>query len=100
VDQEGKNMKKMEPRLLFRNLLVEIIIYSVLIFGYYLLVLRWMGDWLMNMFNTNLVYYSLVGLGLIFIQAVLLDFVTSYLMKYIKLDQFGVRRILDVFSDR
>lgn len=93
-------MKKMEPRLLFRNLLVEIIIYSVLIFGYYLLVLRWMGDWLMNMFNTNLVYYSLVGLGLIFIQAVLLDFVTSYLMKYIKLDQFGVRRILDVFSDR
>jgi hypothetical protein len=100
VDQEGKNMKKMEPRLLFRNLLVEIIIYSVLIFGYYLLVLRWMGDWLMNMFNTNLVYYSLVGLGLIFIQAVLLDFVTSFLMKYIKLDQFGVRRILDVFSDR
>ena len=93
-------MKKMEPRLLFRNLLVEIIIYSVLIFGYYLIVLRWMGDWLMNMFNTNLVYYSLVGLGLIFIQAVLLDFVTSFLMKYIKLDQFGVRRILDVFSDR
>ena len=93
-------MKKMEPRILFRNLLVEIIIYSVLIFGYYLLVLRWMGDWLMNMFNTNLVYYSLVGLGLIFVQAVLLDFVTSFLMKYIKLDQFGVRRILDVFSDR
>ena len=93
-------MKKMEPRILFRNLLVEIIIYSVLIFGYYLLVLRWMGDWLMNMFNTNLVYYSLAGLGLIFVQAVLLDFVTSFLMKYIKLDQFGVRRILDVFSDR
>ena len=93
-------MKKLEPRILFRNLLVEITIYSVLIFGYYLLVLRWMGDWLMNMFNTNLGYYSLIGLGLIFIQAVLLDFVTSFLMKYIKLDQFGVRRILDVFSDR
>ncbi|MFV1949181.1 MAG: hypothetical protein ACC633_04505 [Anaerolineales bacterium] len=93
-------MKKLEPKLLIRNLLVEITIYSVLIFGYYLLVLRWMGDWLMNMFNTNLVYYSLIGLGLIFIQAVLLDFVTSFLMKYIKLDQFGVRRILDVFSDR
>lgn len=93
-------MKKLEPKILFRNLLVEITIYSVLIFGYYLLVLRWMGDWLMNMFNTNLVNYSLIGLGLIFVQAVLLDFVTSFLMKYIKLDQFGVRRILDVFSDR
>lgn len=93
-------MKKLEPKILFRNLLVEITIYSILIFGYYLLVLRWMGDWLMTMFNTNLVNYSLIGLGLIFVQAVLLDFVTSFLMKYIKLDQFGVRRILDVFSDR
>lgn len=93
-------MKKLEPKILFRNLLVEITIYSFLIFGYYFLVLRWLGDWFMTMFNTNLVIYSLVGLGLILIQAVLLDFVTSFLMKYIKLDQFGVRRILDVFSDR
>ena len=93
-------MKKLEPRILFRNLLIEIIIYSILIFGYYFLVLRRLGDWLMTMFGNNLVIYSLVGLGLIFVQAVLLDLVTSYLMKIIKLDQFGVRRILDVFSDR
>jgi hypothetical protein len=90
----------MEPGLLFRNLLIEIIIYSFLIFGYYLLVLRWLDDWLMTIFNTNLVHYAAAGLGLILAQAVLLDFVTSYLMKFIKLDQFGIRRILDVFSDR
>ncbi|RLE01333.1 MAG: hypothetical protein DRJ13_07125 [Bacteroidetes bacterium] len=90
----------MEPGLLFRNLLIEIVIYSFLIFGYYLLVLRWLDDWLMVIFNTNLVYYAIVGLSMIFIQAVLLDFVTSYLMKFIKTDQFGIRRILDVFSDR
>lgn len=93
-------MKKMEPRKLFRNLLIEIIIYSFLIFGYYLLVLRYLGDWLMEIFESNLVYYSFAGLGLILMQAVLLDFITSFLMKYIKLDQFGIRRILDVFSDR
>ncbi len=93
-------MKRMEPGLLFRNLLIEIVIYSFLIFGYYLLVLRWLDDWLMVIFNTNLVYYAIVGLSMIFIQAVLLDFVTSYLMKFIKTDQFGIRRILDVFSDR
>ena len=93
-------MKKLAPRILFRNLLIEIIIYSILIFGYYLLVLRWLGDWMMSLYDTSLVYYSFAGLGMILIQAVLLDFVTSYLMKYIRLDQFGVRRILDVFSDR
>ena len=93
-------MKRMEPGELFRNLLIEIVIYSALIFGYYLLVLRYLADWLMKIFNTNLVYYAIIGLGMIFIQAVLLDFITSYLMKLIKTDQFGIRRILDVFSDR
>jgi len=93
-------MKKMEPRKLFRNMLVEIMIYSLLIFGYYLLVLRWMGDWIASIFNSNLVLYAFSGLGLIFVQAVLLDILTTFLMKHIKLDQFGIRRILDVFSDR
>ncbi len=93
-------MKKLEPRILFRNLLFEIIIYSALIFGYYLMVLRWMGDWLMSIFQNNLVLYAVTGLSLIVVQAALLDLVTSFLIKYIKLDQFGIRRILDVFSDR
>ena len=93
-------MKRMEPGELFRNLLIEIVIYGILVFGYYLLVLRWLDDWLMTIFNTNLVYYAFAGLGMILIQAVLLDFVTSFLMKFIKTDQFGIRRILDVFSDR
>ncbi len=93
-------MKKMEPRKLFRNLMVEIIIYSLLIIGYYLLVLRWLGDWIGSIFESNLYIYAFAGLGLIFVQAVVLDIVTSFLMKYIKLEQFGIRRILDVFSDR
>jgi hypothetical protein len=93
-------MKKMEPRKLLRNLVVEIIIYGALIFGYYLLVLRWLGEWIASIFNSNLIIYAFIGLGLIFVQAVLLDLLTSFLMKFIKLDQFGIRRILDVFSDR
>ena len=93
-------MKKMEPRKLFRNMLFEIVIYSLLIFGYYLLALRWLGDWIASVFYSNLYLYSAVCLGLIITQAVLLDILTAFLMKYIKLDQFGIRRILDVFSNR
>lgn len=85
---------------MFRNLIIEIIIYSALIFGYYLLVLRWLGDWIASIFDSNLYWYAFVGLGLIVVQAVMLDFLTAFLLKYIKLDQFGIRRILDVFSDR
>ncbi len=93
-------MKKLEPRILFRNLAIELIIYGGLILAYNFLVLRWMGDWLLSIFNSNLTVYALYALGLIVIQGVFLDFVTTFLMKYIKLDQFGIRRILDVFSNR
>jgi len=93
-------MKKLEPRILFRNLLIEIIIYSALIFGYYLLVLRYLGDWLLSLFQSNLILYAVTGLSLIVVQAVFLGVVTSFMLKYIKQDQFGIRRILDVFSDR
>ena len=90
----------MEPRRLLRNLLFEVIIYSILILGYYLLVLRSLGDWISSLFNSNLYLYAFVGLVLIVFQAVILDFLTSFLMKFIKLDQFGTKRIRDVFSDR
>jgi hypothetical protein len=93
-------MKKLEPLVLIRNLMIEIIIYSILIFGYYLIVLRWLDEWLLSIFQSNLVVYAVTGLGLIVIQAALLDLITSFLMRYIKLDQFGIRRLLDVFSDR
>lgn len=93
-------MKKMEPRKLIRNMLFEIIIYSILVFGYYLLVLRSMGDWLASIFNSNLILYALIGLGLIVVQAVVLDHLTSFIIKIFKLDQFGMTRIRDVFSDR
>lgn len=93
-------MKKLEPRVLFRNLFAELVIYGGLVVGYYLLVLRFLDDWLLFIFNNNLVFYAFVSLGLILIQGAFLEYVTSLLLKYVRLDQFGLRRILDVFSDR
>ncbi len=93
-------MKRMDPRKLLRNLLIEVVIYSFLIVAYYLLVLHSIGGWLAAIFGSNLYQYAFIGLGLILAQAVILDIVTSLMMKYIKLDQFGIRRILDVFSNR
>ena len=93
-------MKKLEPKILIRNLIAEIILYSLLLVGYYLIVLRWIQHWVQDLFLDNLILYAFVGLGLILIQGAFLDLVTSLLMEYIKLDQFGLRRFLDVFSDR
>lgn len=93
-------MKKQEPRILFRNLFVEIVIYSVLVVVYYLLALRWLDEWLLAIFKNNLTLYAFVSLVLILIQGAFLEWVTSLLLKYVEVDQFGLRRVLDVFSDR
>lgn len=93
-------MKKQEPRMLIRNLLAELIVYSILIMGYFLLVLRYLDDWLVALFDTRLVVYAFVGLGLILAQGVLLDIITTLLLRYLRIDQFGIRRFLDVFSRR
>jgi len=75
-------------------------LYSLLLVGYYFVVLRWLQDWIQDIYLQNLTLYAFVGLGLILIQGAFLDLVTSLLLKYIKLDQFGLRRFLDVFSNR
>jgi hypothetical protein len=93
-------MQKMQPKILIRNLIIEIVLYSLLLVGYYFLVLRQLQGWIQEIFMQNLTLYAFVGLGLILIQGAFLDLVTTLLLKYIKLDQFGLRRFLDVFSNR
>jgi hypothetical protein len=93
-------MQKMQPKILIRNLIIEIVLYSMLLVGYYFGVLRQLQGWIQEIFNQNLTLYAFVGLGLILIQGAFLDLVTTLLLKYIKLDQFGLRRFLDVFSNR
>lgn len=93
-------MKKQEPELVLRNLIAEILIYGILLVGYYFLVLNHLGDWLTSISASNLILYAFLGLGLILAQGVLLDLTTTLLLRYLRVDQFGIRRFLDVFSNR
>jgi hypothetical protein len=74
-------------RKYIRNMLIEILIYGALLVVYFLLVLRFLGDWLFNLFNSNLVVYSIIGLGLLVVQAVVLEIITSFLMDFLRLEQ-------------
>lgn len=93
-------MQKQDPQLVIRNLMAEILVYSILLAGYYFLALSKLGPWLMAISGTNLILYAFLGLGLILVQGVLLDLVTTLLLRYLRVDQFGIRRFLDVFSNR
>jgi len=82
-------MKSTNIRILIRNLIIELIVYGVLLVIYFFAVLRFLGDFLINLFENQLLVYSFIGLGLIVAQAVLLETVTSWLIRLLRLDRIG-----------
>ena len=75
-------------RRLARSFAIELIIYGVLLTAYFLLVLQFLGAPLTNLFDSNLVVYSVVALTLIVVQAVVLEAVTSFLIRILGLEHF------------
>ncbi len=85
---ERSNSPETSTRRLLRNFLIEIGVYGILIVFYFLVVLRFLNDFLTGLFDDNLLLYAFLGLLLILAQGVLLDFVTSFLLDQIKLERF------------
>ena len=79
------DQNKVPLRQIIRNFLVELIVYGVLLVVYYYLALRFLGEPLAKLFQENLVVYGFVGLGLIVTQAVVLEFVVSFLFDFLGL---------------
>ncbi len=68
------------------NFLTEMFIYGLLLFIYFLVVLRLLGKPLNELFNLNPLLYALATLLLIVVQAVVLEYVTSFMLKLLKLE--------------
>ncbi len=80
-------MDSSEARSLVRNFAIEVIVYAVLVIVYFLLVLRWLAEPLNHLFHNNLTVYAFASLGLIVVQGVVLEFVTSGLLNRLGLER-------------
>jgi len=60
--------------------LVELILYAGLVTGYYLLVLRFLADWLYHLYMTDRRVYAVLALALIIGQGFLLEILTRFLL--------------------
>jgi hypothetical protein len=80
-------MEKQRVRVIIRNFIIELIVYGILLVAYFFVVLRSLSTLLTRYFETNLVIYAFVGLGLIVAQGVLLDAITSAIIGQIKLER-------------
>ena len=79
--------QKPNLRKLVRNFIIELAVYGVLLIVYFFAVLQFLGGMLSNLFLNNMSLYAIAGLALIVTQAVVLEAVTSYLIRLLHLDR-------------
>jgi hypothetical protein len=76
-------MKKETAKTL-RAFLIELSIYALLVFGYFFLVLNLLGDWLYRLEHQHRYAYAGVAILLIIGQAVVLENVTTFLLRLLR----------------
>lgn len=78
---------KGNPKSLLRNFILEMILYGVLVVAYFLVVLRFLGEPLMELYESSLPLYAVAALILIVAQGVVLEWVTSFLVNFLGLER-------------
>ena len=68
----------------FGALLIELPIYGALVVGYFFLVLHFLADWLGRLHADHTLLYAIVAIALIIGQAVLLESVTTLLLRLLR----------------
>lgn len=81
-------MSRPRIRVLIRNFGIEVLIYAALVVGYFVLVLRLLGEPLKELFTDNLSLYAVAALVLIVVQGAVLELLTSFLV-----DRLGLERL-------
>ncbi|MEY2480356.1 MAG: hypothetical protein QOI04_1283 [Verrucomicrobiota bacterium] len=76
--------KKKEAERTLRAFFIELIVYSVLVVGYFFFVLHFLAGWLEQLDKHHIKIYALVAIALIIGQAVLLEAVTTMLFRLIR----------------
>ncbi|MEY2538786.1 MAG: hypothetical protein QOG67_2526 [Verrucomicrobiota bacterium] len=75
---------KRDAAATLRAFLVELAIYTVLVVGYFFLVLHFLGDWLFQLAAHHRYIYAGVAILLIVGQAILLENVTTLLLRLLR----------------
>ena len=75
---------KAEASKALRAFLIELVVYAIFVTGYFFLVLHFLSGWLQNLHLHQVKLYALVAIALIIGQAVLLESVTTWLLRFLR----------------
>ena len=73
---------KPELKASIRRFALELVVYSLLVAGYYLLVLRFLGGVLADVYLHERKTYAALTLGLIVAQGLVLEILTRFLLSW------------------
>jgi hypothetical protein len=76
-------MKK-EIKSMFKSFSIELVVYAVLVVGYFFLVLHFLGAWLYHLFREDRKTYAAMALLLIIGQGIVLEILTRALLGLIR----------------
>jgi hypothetical protein len=84
---ESKSSGRIDPSFvpLMKSLTLELVIYGPLVTLYFLIVLRTANDWLTHLYTASSTKYAVVAVLLIVGQGVMLEMLTSWLLRRIGL---------------
>lgn len=75
---------KTEPSKTLRAFVIELVVYAAFVTGYFFLVLHYLSSWLQELHLHHVKVYALVAILLIIGQAVLLESVTTWLLRLLR----------------
>lgn len=75
---------KTEVGCTLRAFVVELLVYAVLVTAYFFAVLHFLGGWLMRLATEHIHTYAIVAILLIIGQAVVLEAVTTGLLRLLR----------------
>jgi hypothetical protein len=75
---------KTEVRRTLRAFLLELLVYAVLVTAYFFAVLHFLGGWLVGLATKHIHTYAIVAILLIIGQAVVLEAITTGLLRFLR----------------
>jgi hypothetical protein len=75
---------KTDTSTTLRAFLIELAVYAVFVTGYFFLVLHYLSDWLQDLHLHHVKIYAVATIVLIIGQAVLLESVTTWLLRFLR----------------
>ena len=72
---------KARPAVTIRAFLIELVIYSILVVGYFFAVLLFLSEWISELEKGHIIIYAFVAIALIIVQGIVLETVTTWLMR-------------------